>query len=577
MNWRRSKGQPGATPPAASPPGSTGSLPDTPDVVIRPGEPTPARGEDVPDIVLDELRIAFTGTPPSGPARPDDPLVDPTIDPTFDGTLDLTLDDLPLADLDDLDDLDGPGRPGGAGGPAGLHGLPPAELDDDSLFGTRSPGTAPPTPVPTGSRDVTTPTDATEPWVLDTPEVRIVPRDGGGARGTGGAGRPVAGLPDDLPAAPVDLGLGAGIAGAGIGGAGAAPSAGPGGGGPAPARTGRPTIVIGGDDSLPDAIYLDEGDSSSSRNPTDRSGRVPDIAPDGSGARGTIVIGDELEASGAFDAVEVPSRSMDPRVRARRIAVKRAQGRKRLLWVGAVAAVVVVIVAVLAVFSSSLFAVERVDVQGAPYTQARYGDRMQAVVDQMMGEPVLLVDTKAAEAELEQLPWIERAFVTTDFPNRVLIDVRERQPLATFVGSDTRYRVIDRDGFVLDVLDGRPSNYMLIDGVGPDLDAGSSAGAQYSAAAQLVGALPAEIRSITMAATLDPTTGDLGLIVQNIAPVDPETPVDPGAAPSEPPLVEVRIGSFNGLDGKLARLLQLVRDGLDDTSKIDVSTDDVIG
>ena len=55
------------------------------------------------------------------------------------------------------------------------------------------------------------------------------------------------------------------------------------------------------------------------------------------------------------------------------------------------------------------------------------------------------------------------------------------------------------------------------------------------------------------------------------------TPIDPGATPSDPPLVEVRIGSFSGLDGKLARLLQLVRDGLDDTAKIDVSTDDVIG
>jgi cell division protein FtsQ len=547
-----------------------------PDVVIRPGEPTPARGEDVPDVVLDELRMAFTGTPPTGPVRPDDPLVDPTVDPTFDGTLDLTFDDLPLADLDDLDgfdDVDGLDGLGGSGGPAGLHELPPADLDDDSLFGTRITG--PRTSTPTGPTGPTGPTDATAAWVLDTPEVRIVPRGAtGGAATTGpstsgrGADQPVGGLPDDLPAAPGDD--------MGIGDAGLGSTGGPA-GVRAPARPGRPTIVIGGDDSLPDAIYLDEGDTSSSRNPTDRSTRVPDVAPDGSDARGTIVIGDELEASGAFDAVEVPSRSMDPRVRARRIAVKRAQGRKRLLWVGAVAAVVVVIVAVLAVFSSSLFAVERVDVQGAPYTEARYGDRMQAVIDRMMGEPVLLVDTRAAEEELESLPWVERAFVTTDFPNRVLIDVRERQPLATFVGSDTRYRVIDRDGFVLDVLDGRPSNYMLIDGVGPDLEAGSSAGAQYSAAAQLVGALPAEIRSITVAATLDPTTGDLGLIVQNIAPVDPETPVDPEATPSEPPLVEVRIGSFNGLDGKLARLLQLVRDGLDDTAKIDVSTDDVIG
>ena len=39
----------------------------------------------------------------------------------------------------------------------------------------------------------------------------------------------------------------------------------------------------------------------------------------------------------------------------------------------------------------------------------------------------------------------------------------------------------------------------------------------------------------------------------------------------------MRIGSFTGLDAKLARLLQLVRDGLDDAAPIDVSTDDVIG
>lgn len=328
--------------------------------------------------------------------------------------------------------------------------------------------------------------------------------------------------------------------------------------------------MIGGDDSLPDAIYLDDGADAP-------SGRLDTEAVRND--RGLIVIGDELEASGAFDAVPVPSRSMDPRVRARRIAVKRAQGRKRLVWVASVAAVVVVVVGVLAVFSSSLFAVDRVDVQGAPYTQARYGDRLQVLIDEMMGEPVLLVDTKDIEERLEQFPWIERAFVTTDFPHRVLIDVRERQPLATFVGSDSRYRVIDRDGYVLDTLVGRPAGYMLIEGIGPDLEAGSAAGAQYGAAAQLVGALPAEIRSITTAATLDPSTGDLGLVIQRIPVVDPADTAAPPASdePREPASVEVRIGSFNGLDGKLARLLQLVRDGLDDSARIDVSTDDVIG
>ncbi|MEZ5250399.1 MAG: hypothetical protein R2713_14670 [Ilumatobacteraceae bacterium] len=43
-------------------------------------------------------------------------------------------------------------------------------------------------------------------------------------------------------------------------------------------------------------------------------------------------------------------------------------------------------------------------------------------------------------------------------------------------------------------------------------------------------------------------------------PADPSTSTS--TATSEPPTIAVRIGSFNGLDGKLARLLQLVRAGL---------------
>ena len=39
--------------------------------------------------------------------------------------------------------------------------------------------------------------------------------------------------------------------------------------------------------------------------------------------------------------------------------------------------------------------------------------------------------------------------------------------------------------------------------------------------------------------------------------------------------IEVRIGSSSRLDSKLARLLQLIRDGLDGVVRIDVSTDQV--
>jgi hypothetical protein len=70
-----------------------------------------------------------------------------------------------------------------------------------------------------------------------------------------------------------------------------------------------------------------------------------------------------------------------------------------------------------------------------------------------------------------------------------------------------------------------------------------------------VASLPAEIRSITTAASVDAATGDLGLVLQ--------------------PEIAVRVGGFAGLDAKLARLLQLVRDGLLGIVNIDVSTPEV--
>ena len=62
-------------------------------------------------------------------------------------------------------------------------------------------------------------------------------------------------------------------------------------------------------------------------------------------------------------------------------------------------------------------------------------DVLQGVIDDLMGEPVLLVDTRAAEQRLEAVPWVENARVETDFPHGVLIDIRERQPVATFQGA----------------------------------------------------------------------------------------------------------------------------------------------
>jgi cell division protein FtsQ len=187
-------------------------------------------------------------------------------------------------------------------------------------------------------------------------------------------------------------------------------------------------------------------------------------------------------------------RGIEPRMRERRMAVKRAQGRKRLKWLVAALVVVLLAVAALATFGSSLFAIraDQVSITGNVYTNR---DRLQAVVDDLVGTPVLIADTQKAEHDLEAIPWVEDAKVTTHFPHGVSIEIRERAPVATYQGPDGKYRVLDRDGRVLDVLDGYPIAYVLV--TGPDsvnLDPSEVAPQGYKAAAELAKNLTGDVR-----------------------------------------------------------------------------------
>jgi len=216
---------------------------------------------------------------------------------------------------------------------------------------------------------------------------------------------------------------------------------------------------------------------------------------DGGGTGSIVFIEDDV----ASDALTPESdrdlrRGIEPRMRERRLAVKRAQGRKRLKWLVAVLVLVILAVAALATFGSSLFAIraDQVTVTGDVYTDQ---ERLQSVIDDLVGTPVLVADTQQAERELESIPWVEDAKVTTHFPHGVSIEIRERAPVATYQGPDMQYRVLDREGRVLDVLEGYPIAYVLITGPDPvDLDASEIAPQGYKAAAELAKNLTVDVR-----------------------------------------------------------------------------------
>ena len=165
--------------------------------------------------------------------------------------------------------------------------------------------------------------------------------------------------------------------------------------------------------------------------------------------------------------------------------------RKQLLVVGG--SLVAGVVFVLIVLASPIVAVRNIDVEGAKYANSTL---IETVSKSLRGKSVLTVDTNAAQKLLETDPWIESVRIKTYLPGRAVIEINERVPVAWFLGVDNQGRVIDQDGRVLAVVNGRPTEYMLIDGTGPNLIAGAMASESYAAAAQLAMSLPEEIRPV---------------------------------------------------------------------------------
>jgi cell division protein FtsQ len=321
-----------------------------------------------------------------------------------------------------------------------------------------------------------------------------------------------------------------------------APPAVPGDDAATPQHSAAATVIAIADDEFPpDAMYI-EGDLG---------------GPDSSGDRPVVFIDDDVVVTESPEESRRMRRHIDPRLRNRRISVRRAESRRRLRWVVLAVFVLVLIGAGLAVFGSSLFAIEadQVSVSGNVYTDRV---RLQAVIDDLVGTPTLAADTQAAERELEAIPWVDQARVRADFPHGVSIEIRERVALATYAGPDGQFRVIDRDGRVLDVITGQPIAYMLITGPDPvDRQAGEYAPVGYAAAAELVRGLTGSVRGRVQSIDVTADGSQLRLLLDDA--------------------MEVRFGAADDLVTKLVRLeTALGAAGDQVVSVIDVSTDVVV-
>ncbi len=138
-------------------------------------------------------------------------------------------------------------------------------------------------------------------------------------------------------------------------------------------------------------------------------------------------------------------RTIDPRLAARRAAVVRNEGRRRLRRLLVLLALATAALGVTAVLRSSLLDVDHVTISGTGRTSSTVARRSTGI---NLGRAMISVDPAAAEARLERLPWVARASVQRHWPATVAVRIVERRPVAV-VSRTGITRVLDRTGRVL--------------------------------------------------------------------------------------------------------------------------------
>jgi cell division septal protein FtsQ len=150
---------------------------------------------------------------------------------------------------------------------------------------------------------------------------------------------------------------------------------------------------------------------------------------------------------------------MDPRISARRTAVQKEQGRRRLRVLVIGLAGTGVLVGAWFLIHSPIFSARSVTVTGNVHETAAAVQAQAGLASQ----PALLdVNAGAAAAAIERLPWVRTAAVHVSWPDGVHIAVTEEIPRFVVSEPGSRWDSLSADGRVLGVSATRPAGLLLL-------------------------------------------------------------------------------------------------------------------
>jgi cell division protein FtsQ len=192
---------------------------------------------------------------------------------------------------------------------------------------------------------------------------------------------------------------------------------------------------------------------------------------------------------------------MDPRISARRTAVMRERGQRRLRVAAIGLAGTACLVGVWFLLHTPLFSARSITVLG----NAHETSAQVAAQAGLASHPALLdVNPGAAAARIERLPWVRTAAVHVSWPDGVHITITEESPRFV-VGTPTgTWDTLSGDGRVLGTSPARPPGMLLLTVPQPPGPPGSQLPSKDSAALEVAATLPPSFAAQVTGVTVEP-------------------------------------------------------------------------
>jgi len=176
--------------------------------------------------------------------------------------------------------------------------------------------------------------------------------------------------------------------------------------------------------------------------------------------------------------------TIDPRIRARRIAVQRDEGRKRLRRLTVVASVAAVVVGVWGITLTPLLDVDHIEVAGASHSGP---EAVQAATGIALGDALLTTHLGRAASRIAKLPWVQTVEVHRAWPGTVRIEVAERTATAAVPVKAGGWVLLDATGRQLALTPAPEAGVLhlkippIVPALGQPLRAGTSAALELAA------------------------------------------------------------------------------------------------